>query len=87
MLFSILLCGWILSIVIWCIMHLNDSFCKLFKEYGYKEKGVGTYSYISSEWKPKTKQICAMAFAGGWIFWPYFIYLAYKYFKIVSEDK
>ena len=80
-LFELLLVGWLISISIWCVMHLSDCFYKVFDGYGYVSGNYGTY------WKPKTKQLCAMAFVGGWMFFPYFIYLAYKYFSTKDKEK
>ena len=81
MLLLILLVGWLISIAIWCVMHLSDCFYKIFNDYGYVPGSYGPY------WKPKTTQLCAMAFAGGWMFFPYFIYLVYKYFTTKDKEK
>lgn len=78
--FLFLIIVWLISIAIWCVMHISDCFYKIFGDYGYIS---GSYPF----WNSKTKQLCAMAFAGGWMFWPYFIYLVYKYFKISSNNK
>ena len=34
-LFELLLVGWLISIAIWCVMHISDCFYKIFGDYGY----------------------------------------------------
>ena len=60
--------GWIASIAILGIMHMNDSFDKIINDYSNK-------SFILS----------IMALVAGWMFWPYFLYLVYKYFSLMRK--
>lgn len=61
----------LISIVIYSIMTMHDSFSAVIDNYTglYSDKPVG---------------MAIMAILGGWLFAPYFIYLAYKYIKITN---
>lgn len=59
----------IISVVIYAIMSMCDGFQMIIP--GYKD--------YDSE---KPMGMGLMAFVGGWLFAPYFIYLAYKWYKI-----
>ena len=54
----------IISIAIFAIMSMCDGFIKVIPRYEDSDKCIG---------------LTFMAFLGGWIFAPYFGYLAYKY--------
>lgn len=65
----------IISIVIYGIMHISDSFQTVIPNYGIKKDRL-------DEFGQKVPMLCLMAFLGGWLFAPYFIYLAYKWYKL-----
>ena len=63
----------LVSIVIFSILYMSSAFQKIIPDYIFRDK----YGC------PETKLggLILMAFVGGWLFAPYFIYLAYKYYK------
>lgn len=60
------------SIFICCVMVLSDAFNIVIKRKDLDDKPF---------------LIGLMAVFGGWMFFPYFVYLAIKYFKIKRKSK
>ena len=42
---------------------------------------------LFTDYDDKSFTIGAMAFCGGWMFFPYFLYLVYKYFLLIHKEK
>ena len=63
----------LVSIIIYCIMNLHNGFDDVIPD--MVENCYGT------KHRPKLNSLFIMAFAGGWLFALYFIYLAYKWIR------
>lgn len=63
----------LISIIIFAIMTMSDGFEYIIPGYkdSYSEKPIGMFF---------------MAFVGGWLFAPYFVYLVYQYYKILHSE-
>lgn len=69
----------LVSITIYCIMKLYNGFDDVIPDM--------VKDYYGEKRRPKLDSLFTMAFAGGWLFAPYFIYLAYSWIKERKKTK
>lgn len=72
MIWYILLFFEIVSIAVYGIMYMCNGFKVIIPDYGIKKDRFDDLGQ-------KVLMLFLMAFLGGWMFAPYFCYLAYKY--------
>ena len=44
-----------------------------------------SFDKIINDYSNKSFILSIMALVAGWMFWPYFLYLAYKYFSLMRK--
>lgn len=71
------LCLWILSIFVWGIMYIQDCF----------EEVISGYRDSYGDCSGKAWALFLMVVFGGWIFWPYMIFLLAKYIYLKTNLK
>ena len=69
----------LISIVIFSILYMSSAFHKIIPDYIYRDKYGCTETKLTG--------LTLMAFAGGWLFALYFIYLAYKYYQLINHKE